>query len=108
MSTNVYVKATRNVTFTKKNGKQGTDVQTTEFATYQTPTKVTLEVLSKANQEEKLDCYIKWAQQSSANRCASESDRAENVRATKQHVNELREFVRVSEEDGYTVEFYSI
>ena len=108
MSTNIYIRAIREVTFVRPNGKKGVDYSRKEFTTFQTPTKVTLEILSKANQEEELDCYIKWAQQSSANNSASGSDKAANIKEANRHVKELREFVRASEEDGYNIEVYSM
>ena len=57
MSTNLHVRATRKVTFVKRDGTTGNDVQTEVFDMYQTPSSVTRAALAS---NDPADVYIGW------------------------------------------------
>ena len=46
MSMNILITAEREITFKKKNGQRGRDIQTTKFNEWQTPTRVTHQILT--------------------------------------------------------------
>lgn len=114
MSMNLYVDATREVTV-NKTGKHST--QTSVFQVYQTPTKVTRQILAALD---KALAYIEWVL---AERSSDEveeifdtetdlfSDKVIGTRvynAGKQHVAEFQQWLNECEDEGYTVEFSEV
>lgn len=110
MSTNIHFKATRKIVV-KKTKKR--DIQTIYFNEWQTPTRVTYEiirsknpiqaykdwVLTECSRDEKLPVYAD-------DDFLQERDpvRIEVYNAGKEHVAQFEEWIREAEEQGYTVE----
>lgn len=113
MSMNVYITAVRKITFKKKNGKTGTEMQTVEFAAWQTPTNFTYKIVSSANP---VQAYIDWvmARNRDEQIPVYHNDdvwgegtpvKYEIYNACKEHVQILQEWIAEVEENGYTVKF---
>jgi hypothetical protein len=111
MSMNVYIAAEREVTFRKRNGETGTDTQTVKFDAWQTPTKVTYEIVGSADPAQ---AYIDWIESRSRDEQVPVYDeedifgegepvRYEVYNAGKEHVTQFREWIEAVEENGYTV-----
>ena len=117
MSMNIFITAERKITFKKKDGKRSGSVQKVEFSTYQTPTRVTYDILES---KDPAQTYIDWV-------LAEVSiDEVEPVfadddiygegkpvgtaiyNAGKEHVEEFRTWIQQVEEDGFTVKFEMI
>lgn len=113
MSMNVYITAEREITFRKRNGETGTDTQTVKFDAWQTPTKVTYEIVGSTDPAR---AYINWIESRSRDEqvpvYAEDDIFGENepvgyevYNAGKEHVQTFREWVAEVEEDGFTVKF---
>lgn len=122
MSMNLYIEATRKAYAFNKKGKKVSFNDRRTFACWQTPTRVTNEVLEKKTEQENIDAYIKWADSA----CEPHEEDVydfngeldENfeypvigkkmVNPAKEHANSLREFMRNCEEEGFKVNFYTL
>jgi hypothetical protein len=114
MSMNVYITASRKITFKKKNGQRGGGIQTVKFDAWQTPTNVTYEIVKSADPQQ---AYTNWilterSQDEDVLIYAEDDIFGEYVpvgRKTynpgKEHVEKFREWVQEVEEEGYTVKF---
>ena len=114
MSMNILITAEREVTFKRKNGRRGGGIQTVEFRAYQTPTRITHEIITSMDPAQ---TYINWV----LAECSR--DEVQNVfheddiwqegepigtttwNAGKEHVEEFKAWIAQVEEDGYTVKF---
>jgi hypothetical protein len=114
MSMNICIFAERKITFEKKNGKRGGEIQTVKFDALQTPTVVTFKILRSADQAK---TYIDWV----LAECSR--DEIEPVFAEDdvwqegdpvgtrvwnpgvEHVEEFRAWIKDVEENGFTVKF---
>lgn len=116
MSMNVYITASRKITFKKKNGKRSGGIQTVSFCALQTPTTATKKIVSSADPKQE---YIDWVK--SRNRVElvpvyadddpfGEKDpiRFEEYGWAADHISQFEEWVNAVEEDGYTVKFEMI
>lgn len=92
MSLNLHLVSEMKVT--TPNGKK--KVVSEEFNLYQTPTVLSLAVDKESDFDKKLELYLGWAVKSS------------DSQEYKYHAAELREFVRVANEDGAKLEFYTM
>lgn len=112
MSTNIHFYATRKITFRKKNGKRSGAIQQISFErVWQTPTRVTLEIMKG----DPIQGYKDWI----LNECSS--DQMINVFADddifcenvpigkevynpgKEHLAAFEEWLAMCDEEGYTV-----
>ena len=117
MSMNILITASRKITFKKKNGKRGGEIQSGEFRALQTPTQVTYDILAS---NDPAQTYIDWV----LAECSQ--DEIEPVYAEddiwqegdpvgtrvwnhgKEHVEEFRAWIKDVEENGFTVKFEMI
>jgi hypothetical protein len=113
MSMNVFISATRKVTFKKKNGKRGGGIQTEVFKALQTPTKVTYEIVNSSNPQQ---AYIDWVKtMSQPERMPVYADDDifgegtpigfEEYDFAQEHIDSFLSWTASVEEDGYTVKF---
>lgn len=113
MSTNIFISATRKVTFKKKNGKRGGGVQTEVFAALQTPTDVTHKIMTSTTPQQ---TYVDWVKSMSQVKkwpIYAEDDwfregdpvGFEEYDWAQEHVDNFLEWVTVVEAQGYTVKF---
>lgn len=114
MSMNVIIIATRKITFKKKNGEMHDSVQMETFRAWQTPTKITYEILES---QDPTQAYIDWIlRDRSLDRevpVFTEDDifgdgapvGTKIVNEGKEHVEEFRAWVEQVEEEGFTVAF---
>jgi hypothetical protein len=114
MSMNILITATRKITFKKKNGKRGGDVQTKTFDAWQTPTAVSYGILGS---KDPAQAYIDWI----LNNCSRDREvpvlaeddifggfmpvGVEIINEGKEHVEHFRDWLEDMEEDGFTVKF---
>lgn len=116
MSTNINIKATRKISYTKKDGSIGNDVQSTYFDCVQTPTDVTNAIMDSVN---KLSAYIDYVKSLSTVRKVplyAEDDffqvgevvGYEDVDWTIDHIKELNAWILEIEEIGYEIEVYAM
>jgi hypothetical protein len=117
MSMNILITASRKVTFKKKDGKRGGEIQTVKFDALQTPTEVTFKILHSADQAK---TYIDWVlaecSQDHISPVYAEDDifqEGEPVGTEvwnhgKEHVEEFRAWIKDVEENGFTVKFEMI
>ena len=112
MSTNLHVTGYRTV-IVEKTGKK--DIQTTSFDLYQTPSKVTREIL---NADDPAQGYRDWV---IADRYEEEEPiyaddiweegepiGVKTVCYQDDHIKEFDEFIKECEEDGYELKFYGL
>jgi hypothetical protein len=114
MSMNILITATRKVTFKKKNGKRGGEIQTVKFREWQTPTEITQEILAS---KDPAQAYIDWILRDCSvdveTPVFAEDDiweQGEPVATTvfnpgKEHVEEFREWIKDVEDNGFTLRF---
>jgi hypothetical protein len=117
MSMNILITATRKITFKKKNGRRGSEIQTVKFREWQTPTKITHEILAS---KDPAQAYIDWILRDCSidveTPVFAEDDIWEEGKpvdikifnAGKEHVEEFREWIKSVEEDGFTLKFEMI
>ena len=96
MSMNLYVVGTRKAEVHVK-GKTKSIIDETEFDLWQTPTKLTCEVLALPTLDQRVEAYIKWADS-----VCSTKDVAQD------HINSLYKWLRMCEAEDYQVEFYML
>lgn len=114
MSMNIMITATRKITFKKKNGKRSGDIQTVKFNEWQTPTKITKEILAS---KDPAHAYINWVLTECSHDIETpvfaEDDIFENgepiyteiFNPGKAHVEEFCAWIANVEENGFTVKF---
>ena len=121
MSMNLYVKGTRKATVVVK-GKKKTIEDRTKFDLWQTPTKLTYEVLALPTLEQKVEAYIKWADSVSTpyedNVYDYDGELNDDfeypvigrkmVYPAQDHARELRDWLRMCDDEDYTVNFYTL
>ena len=112
MSMNIMITASRKVTFKKKNGKRGGEIQTIKFNEWQTPTHITHDILAS---KDPAQTYIDWILRDCSNDVEipvfAEDDiwgegepvGTEIFNAGKEHVEEFRAWIKDAEENGFTV-----
>ena len=117
MSMNIFITAERKITFKKKDGKRSGSVQKVEFSTYQTPTRVTYDILES---KDPAQTYIDWV----LAECSVDEEEpvfADDdiygegkpvgtaiYNAGKEHVEEFKAWIAQVEEDGFTLKFEMI
>lgn len=114
MSMNIFIKATRPITFKKKNGEQGSNVQCEFFDAWQTPTQVTYEIVRSADPKQ---AYVDWILQERS-RDAEIPEYAEDdifyegepvgvivYNEGKEHAAKFMSWCNDVEEQGFQVEF---
>lgn len=121
MSMNLYVEATRKATVVVK-GKEKTITDRIKFNLWQTPTKLTYEVLDLPTTEQKVEAYIKWADSVCEPREEEVYDYngqldenfdypvigTKMVNPAQDHANEFREWLRHCDEEDFSVDFYAL
>jgi hypothetical protein len=117
MSMNIFITADRKVTFKDKNGKRSSSIQTERFRAWQTPTRVTHEILASHDMKQ---AYVDWIlRECSRDRewpvyadddflGVGEPVGTRIVNEGKEHVEEFRAWVEQVEEEGFTVNFEMI
>ena len=116
MSMNIWITAERKISFKKKNGKTGSEMQSVTFAAQQTPTEVTDKILSSSNS---LEAYIEFIKTRSSIEknpvyaeddyfCEQEPVAYEDYNWTLDHIKELKEWIENVEENGFTVKIGKI
>jgi hypothetical protein len=112
MSMNVYISASREVSFKRKDGSISTETQTDKFDAYQTPTDVTYDIVES---DDPVQAYIKWVEDvcSHDEQMAVYADddlfnEGEPVgfvvyNSGKEHIQSFREWINEVEEAGYVV-----
>jgi len=117
MSMNILITATRKVTFKKKNGKRGGEIQNVEFRALQTPTQITHDILAS---KDPAQTYIDWVLRDCSRDVVLSVFAPEDIwgegepvgtsvwNAGKEHVEEFRAWVNSVEEEGYTLKFEMI
>lgn len=117
MSMNVIIIATRKISFKKKNGEMHDSVQMETFRAWQTPTKITYEILES---QDPTQAYIDWIlrERSRDEELPLYADEdflgigepvgTQIVNEGKEHVEEFLTWVKQVEEEGYMVEFEMI
>ena len=120
MSMNLYVEGTRKATV-KVKGKRKTIVDRVSFGLWQTPTEVTLQILSLVPVQQ-AEAYIEWAKSASEpyedNVYDYEAMPDENweypvigrkmVDPVEEHAMEFRDWLKMCEDEDYTVKFYMV
>ena len=120
MSMNLYVDGTRAATV-KVKGKRKTITDRTKFSLWQTPTEVTRQILSLVPAQQ-TEAYIEWAKSASEpyedNVYDYEAMPDENweypvidrvmVDPAEEHVAEFRDWLKMCDDEGYTVKFYTV
>ena len=120
MSMNLYVDGTRTATV-KVKGKRKTITDRTKFSLWQTPTEVTRQILSLVPAQQ-TEAYIEWAKSASEpyedNVYDYEAMPDENweypvidrvmVDPAEEHVAEFRDWLKMCDDEGYTVKFYTV
>lgn len=109
MSINIFITAQRPITFTKKNGEVGNDIQVLKFDALQTPTDVSWKIVgSKAPLQE----YVEWVMEEfDIDEQVATYDDEDNfvefiaVNYAKIHLEELTKWVDEVEDNGYKVVF---
>jgi hypothetical protein len=112
MSTNIHFVAGRKITFKKKNGKRGGEIQTIYFNVWQTPTRITREITASADP---MQAYKDWI----LTECSRDEEfpvyddadifgEGEPIgkkiyNAGKEHVAQFEEWLKMCDEEGYTV-----
>jgi hypothetical protein len=121
MSMNLYVEATRKATV-KVKGKRKIITDRVSFGLWQTPTKVTYEILPLPTLEQKVEAYIKWADSVSTpyedNIYDYNGELDENfeypvigrktVHPAQDHAKELRDWLKMCDDEDYSVNFYTV
>lgn len=113
MSMNVYITASRKITFKKKNGKRGGGIQTLSFNALQTPTNVTYKIVNSADPKQE---YIEWVK--SCGRVEQipvyeeddifgekEPIRYDEYDWAAEHIELFEQWIVDVEEEGYAVKF---
>ncbi len=122
MSMNLYIEATRKAFAFNAKGKKVTFTDRRSFNCWQTPTKVTYDVLGKATEDEKVQTYIKWADgacepyvENIYDYSATPNEDFEYpiignkvVSPAQEHANELRNFIADCKEEGFDINFYTL
>ena len=117
MSMNIMITASRKITFKKKNGKRGGEIQSGEFRALQTPTQVTYDILeSKDPAQTYIDWVLAECSRDEIEPVFAEDDiwqEGEPVGTRvwnhgKEHVEEFRAWIKDVEENGFTVKFEMI
>ena len=113
MSTNIHFVAKREISFKKKNGDVATDIQTEYFAVWQSPTRVTHEIMQSVSP---VDAYIDWVKRECSRpqelKVYADDDiwserepvGVEVYNPGEDHIAEFKDWVCVKEEQGYTIE----
>ena len=91
MSMNLYVERTRPATVIVK-GKKKQIVDRSSFALWQTPTNITRAILRSG---ERAQAYIAWVN-------SLDSDHGDT------HIAEFSDWIRESEEEDFSIEFYEV
>ena len=121
MSMNLYIEGTRKASV-KVKGKRKTITDSTKFSLWQTPTQLTYEVLELPTIEQQINAYIEWAKSISKpyedNVYDYNALPDENweypvigrvmVDPAKEHVTEFRDWLKMCEDEDYTVKFYTV
>ena len=120
MSMNLYVEATRKATV-KVKGKRKIITDRVSFDLWQTPTEVTCQILSLIPVQQ-AEAYIEWAKSASEpyedNVYDYEAIPNENweypvigrvmIDPAEEHATEFRDWLKMCENEDYTVKFYMV
>ena len=121
MSMNLYVEGTRKATV-KVKGKTKSIVDRTVFGLWQTPTKVTYDILDLPTNEQKVEAYAKWAESAVKPYEADVYDYGDEmdddfnypvigrqtINPAADHIAEFREWLQMCDDEDYTVAFYTV
>ncbi len=122
MSMNLYIHGMRKAFAFNRFGKKVEFEDRRNFSLWQTPTKLTYEILALKTLEEKVQTYVEWVYSVSSPREENIYDYSANpdedlnypiigkeiVNPAKEHENQLKEFVKYADEEGFELEFYTI
>lgn len=109
MSTNFHVHGERDIIIAKTAKKS---VQIINFDVWQTPTKVTYEIMGCSD---RLDAYVDWVMSISKDELFKDEEYVNGQFFEKEvtvnygcdHIKELRERIKLAVEDGYTITFHA-
>ena len=121
MSMNLYVEGTRKATV-KVKGKRKTITDSTKFSLWQTPTTVTYEILALGIIEQQVEAYTKWAKNISEPYEDNVYDYTANpdenweypvigrvmVDRAEEHAAQFRDWLKMCDNEDYTVKFYTV
>jgi len=113
MSMNIYITARRKISFKRKDGTQGSDIQKVKFNAWQTTTKVTYEIMES---EDRKQAYIDWVSTRSFIEevkvyadddilCEKDPIGIEVYNAGKDHIHEFKQWCDKMEEDGFLINY---
>lgn len=116
MSMNVFIVAEREITFTKKDGSRGNEIQRRKFDAWQTPTEITMRILSAACPAQ---AYIEWIQDRRVERVEpvfadddifgeGEPVGLKTVCEADEHMAKLNDWMEALEEAGFQIKFEMI
>ncbi len=117
MSMNIYITASRKVTFKKKDGKRGGSIQTVKFNAWQTPTEVTRSILSSKDPKA---AYIEWIARDRSTVQEEPMYAADDIwcegpvigvnfyNAGKEHIDQFLQWCDDVQEEGYVIIFGEI
>ena len=114
MSINIVISAIRKIFYKNKQGKRQQENQFTKFDVWQTPTKVTMEIMKSPNRLEAYKNYIMTMdkpEEVASYVYDEQTDTATYVTTiiseARDHISRLEDWVAVMEEDGYIIKVES-
>lgn len=116
MSMNVFITAQREITFKRKNGEIGTDIQAEKFSSWQTRTTVTHAILAS---NDPINAYCEYVLSLSEDEeepvydpddvfCEKDPIGTRIYNASKEHIAEFKKWMHEMEEEGYTIKIEMI
>lgn len=103
-------------------GEQKTIIDYVQFDLFQTPTKVSYEIFDLQNIEAQIDAYVAWAKslnlplqeiyddyEDELDACLNGPSPAHKISFISpgdKHINDLREFIIMCNEEDYTIKFF--
>ncbi len=116
MSLNFNIRAERKISFKKKNGKRGNDIQTVNFNCVQTPSKITESIISHENPINAYIDYIKSLSNPEQVPVYADDDffmerepvSFKHYDWTAEHIELLNKWIFEKEEEGYIINHFAI
>lgn len=122
MSMNLYVHGLRKAFAFNRFGKKVEFEDRRNFCLWQTPTELTYKILELKTVEEKIKAYIDWIYSVSSPREEIVYDYSANpnedfnypvigkeiVNPAKEHEEQLKDFVKYADDEGFELEFYTL
>ena len=111
MSMNVFITAQREVTFKRKSGELGTNIQVEKFSAWQTPTDITYKILGS---DDPINAYCEYILTLFQDKkgpvydpddvfCVKDPIGTRIYNPAKEHIAEFKKWMQEMEEEGYTI-----